>query len=101
MKKTQNMPCGSPHRIDDKRRKSLISQIDDTLEYLQTPCGKERSREQCTDVCISDGAFADCSEWKAPIRNDGYASECFYVSKAKRLLKKFKKFLEEKQNVGK
>jgi len=78
-------------------RESLLRQVDDVLENLTTPCGAPRSRKNCTDVCVSDGRFAECTDWKAPVGKDGYVSRCYYVSKAKRLLGKFRRLLKEEK----
>lgn len=78
---------GKPTEYDQAlKREDLLAQIDDVLANgLRTPCGKRRVEKECEE----------CSEWQAPVRRDGYVSECYYVCKARRLLNKFRKILKE------
>lgn len=86
---------GESEVLMKETRESLLRQVEDVLEHLQTPCGGVRSKKECTGFCVSDGKFVACSDWKAPVREDGYSSKCYYVSKARRLLGKFRKLLKE------
>ena len=67
-----------------KTKESVISQIDDVLKYLLTPCGGQRNSIACSG----------CTDYRQ-MSKEGFVSQCYYISKAKSLLKKFRKVAKE------
>lgn len=67
-----------------KTKESIITQIDDVLENLETTCGGQRNHIACSG----------CPDYRQ-MNKEGFVSQCYYIGKAKSLLKKFRKVAKE------
>lgn len=68
--------------------KDLVSQINDVLDHLLTVCGGKRSRKACSE----------CEEYKR-CDSTGFISQCYFIHKAKQLLRKFRKIVKKNKFI--
>ena len=52
--------------------------------WLVNPCGLRRRRKDCEE----------CTDWKAPVRDDGYLSECYMQERTRRLIRKMMRAID-------